>query len=307
MNQKPLVVLWVGGGQDSTALLYKFVFDQDFKRTWLKDDADLVAIMADTGDEYPETYHHVEYLKKFCLEANIDFHFIASDMGFHPRTWQSLGSQMDLNSSIMSVAFPKSCTDKLKITVCYNFLESYLKQRYGYTGTRKRAFYDYHKQFGKLVSIIGFAKGEENRMLVNPQLDLFPEMLKDDRPIYMQNNVEHYYPLIAMGMDRFDCQDYIKSVKMKVPMPSNCMMCPFQSEAEIVYLYRNYPKRWENWVAREKAKLLKNKEKPRNLGVKGEQTLEEFLDVALKKYGHWSNEKLTNHRMTHGHCVKSKI
>lgn len=304
---KPLVVLWVGGGQDSTALLYKFAFDSFFREKWLKDDAKLVAIMADTGDEYPETYEHVEFLKLFCVEANIEFHFITPDMGFHGRTWQSLSHQMDLNSTIMSVAFPKSCTDNLKIKVCYNFLEDYLKKHYGYQGKRKRAFYEYRQQFGKLVSIIGFAKGEENRMAVNPQLDLFPEMLKDDRPVYMQKCVEHFYPLIAMLMDRFDCQDYIKSLGLEVPMPSNCMMCPFQNEAEVVYLHRFYPERWTIWVAKEKAKLLKNHTKERNLGVKGEIPLEQFLQEALKKYGHWSDTQLKNYRMTHGHCVKSKI
>lgn len=304
---KPLVVLWVGGGQDSTALLYKFAFDSDFKKKWLKNDADFVAIMADTGDEYPETYQHVEFLKLFCVEASIDFYFITPDMGYHPRTWQTLLAQMQLNSTIMSVAFPKSCTDNLKIKVCYNFLEQYLKKKYGFTGNRKRAFYEYKERFGKLISIIGFAKGEESRMSVSPQMDLFPETLKDDRPVYMKKNVEHYYPLIAMKWDRFDCQDYIKSLNLKVPMPSNCKMCPFQSEAEIIYLNRFYPDSWTVWVAAEKAKLAKNCEKDRNLGVKGETQLETFLQIALQKYGHWSDEQLINHRMTHGHCVKSKI
>lgn len=303
---KPLVVLWVGGGQDSTALLYKFAFDSEFRQKYLQNDASLIAVMADTGNEFPDTYTHIESLKRFSLQHGIEFYFITPDMGYHGDTWQSLQAQMERNSNIFSVALPKSCTDNLKIKVCYRFLQEYVKKKYQFESEGKRVFYEYEKHFGKLVSIIGFAKGEESRVAANLDCELFPEFVTDSRPKWMQRNIQNCHPLIDMRWNRADCQQYIGSLNLKVPMPSNCMMCPFQNEAEIVYLYRFHNEMWQYWIGREKAKLEKNQFKARNLGVKGEKTLEEFLGIALEKYGSWTDQQLIDYRFTHGHCVKSK-
>lgn len=54
----PLTILSFGGGQDSTTILYKLVFDADFKARYAP--GDLLVLMADTGNEHPETYSHVK-------------------------------------------------------------------------------------------------------------------------------------------------------------------------------------------------------------------------------------------------------
>ncbi len=305
--KNPITVLWVGGGQDSIAILYKIAHDSAFKQRYVGN-SELVAIMSDTGDEYPETYDYLNrVLIPFCKAADIEFHFITKELGFHGKNWQSLEAQMLANDNIFSVALPKSCTDNLKIKVCYNFLEDYIKKKYGYVGERKRAFYEYYFNFGKMNVIIGFAKGEESRMAVPKQYELFPSFVKDKRAVYIQKNINVLYPLIDLGMNRAACQNFIKSINQEVPMPSNCMLCPFQNEAEIVYLHRFYPDKFDFWIQREEAKLEKNTgSKKRNLGVKGDISLLDFLDKALTKYGHWTNEMLYNYKFSHGHCVKSK-
>lgn len=85
------------------------------------------------------------------------------------------------------------------------------------------------------------------------------------------------------------------------------MMCPFLSKQEVLWLYRNYPTIFYEWQAYENAKLQKfrNAEISRNLGVKGELTLAQFLGQAITEYGHWTDEQLNEYKMSHGHCVKS--
>ena len=295
---KPTAVLWVGAGQDSTALLYKFCLDPVFREKYLGR-SDLIAVMSDTGNEYPDTYLQVEYLKGFCKRYDLPFYFITNQRGFHGKTWQTLTAQMDLNANIFSVALPKTCTDNLKIKVCDNFLEDFIKKKYGFEGDKKKAFYQYQEKFGeRLVCMIGLARGEESRQLVDDK--------SDKRPKWKQRNIETRYPLIDLGMDRQDCQNYINSLSLRLPFPSCCMFCPFQNEPEILYLFRFFPHKFQEWKIREAAKLEKHKGKEKNLGVKGKLTLEEYLKEAIKKYGDWTDKQLIDYKMSHGHCVKSK-
>lgn len=306
--KKPIVVLWLGAGQDSTALLFKFVFDEDFKKVYLGD-AELLVIMSDTGNEFPDTYIYIGYLQKFCQAHGVEFRFITKEMGFHGNTWPSLQEQFERNMNVMGVTFNKTCTHNLKVKPCNDFLEDYLKKRYQFTSKgSKRVFYDYTKVYGKLTTIIGFAKGEESRMAISPQLEIFSDYnkKKDYRAVWVKQNIEQKYPLIDIGWSRTDCQEYIRSLGFIVPMPSNCMMCPFQNEAEIVYLAKLYPDMWDYWKQREQAKLMKFSGVENNFGVKGQLTLDQYLVKALKKYGHWSIDELTEYKFSHGHCVKSK-
>ena len=59
-----------------------------------------VVVTADTGDEHPETYEHVERIKRICWERNWEFVHITADMGFHLPSWQSLTGQMYRNDTI---------------------------------------------------------------------------------------------------------------------------------------------------------------------------------------------------------------
>lgn len=301
---KPITVLFFGGGQDSTALLYLYVYDADFRRRYVGD-SHFVVIMADTGNEFEKTYLHVAEISRFCALHGVEFHFLHQGSKYHGKTWPSLQGQFELNDNIMSVALPKSCTDNLKIKPCYAFLESLIIEKYGFEGRNKKVYYRYFEQFGKLKTMIGFAKGEESRC-TSPQTELFPEIVKDPRPVYRRKTVEHIYPLIDLRLDRAGCQRLIESYGHSVPIPSNCMMCPYQSAQEIVYLERFYPDIWAVWVEREAAKLAKNVTKTRNLGVKGEITLEMFLKNAKLRFGHWTDEQLITYRNSHGHCVKSR-
>ncbi len=305
VDQKPLAVLWLGAGQDSTALLYLSHFDPAFRQRYIGD-SQLLVVGSDTGNEWDETYHHIADIKQFCETHQIPFHFITPDQGYHGVTWPSLPAQMERNDNIMSVAGIKSCTDNLKIKVCYRFLADYLRQQYALMGTNVQVYDQYRERFGKLTCWIGFAKGEESRQLDRHQIELFPNAIKDPRPKWMLRNIRQRYPLIELGLNRAGCQRLIAGFGQLVPPPSNCWMCPFQNDAEMVYLYRTRPDRWQYWVEREAAKIAKNSGRTRNLGVKGELLLPAVLERALQRYGQYSVAQLYEYRYSHGHCVRSK-
>lgn len=75
---------------------------------------------------------------------------------------------------------------------------------------------------------------------------------------------------------------------------------------EILWLYRNLPEEFEQWIYHEKRKLEKNKNNgKRNLGVKGEKDLNQVLEEAIAEFGHLTDQELDDYKMSHGHCVMS--
>lgn len=310
---KALTVLSFGAGQDSTYLLYRIILDEDFRRRFVK--GHFIVVMSDTGDEHVHTYQHVNYIRNLCARKGIEFYFITSDQGYHPKTWPDLISQLKKNRSIMSIMLPRSCTDNIKIKPFYNFLNVYIaRQFYGINlpnHTRNKTWIkQFGEDFGKVRVILGIAAGEEKRIkkskkeLKNLQLDLFRKR-KIKRILWMEKAIEKMFPMIPEGIDRAKAQAYINNTPWNLPAPSNCKRCPFLSKQEILWLYRFYPQDWFEWVDIERAKINKCADKVRNLGVKGEKLLPEILKEAIEEFGHWTDEQLQDYKMSHGHCVKS--
>lgn len=311
-----LTVLSFGGGQDSTCILYKFVHDPDFRDKYLE--GKLIVVMSDTGNEHPHTYIHIDFIKSFCAEHSIPFFFLTADLGYHPRTWPTLQDQYLRNSSLMTVAFPKNCTVNLKIVPFYNFLDHYIAREYfGYTAKEppkgKKYLKEFARLYGKVNVILGIAHGEESRIAdrsKNPAKELMSELFDiaydTSLPKWSLLSISKIYPLIEERMERKACQDYIRSIGLPLPFPSNCLMCPYLSKMELLWLYRNLPNEFDRWVFHEKRKLEKNKNNgKRNLGVKGEKYLEQVLAEALVEFGHLSDQELDHYKMSHGHCVMS--
>jgi hypothetical protein len=140
-------------------------------------------------------------------------------------------------------------------------------------------------------------------------------------PKWKQKYVQFCYPLVEQGWDRASAQKIIKEHHPYLIPPSNCMICFFQSNEEIVWLERNYPEEFAEWVELENSKLTAEKwlSKKKNMGVYGNITLTQkleqaqnsinksWLDGALadKKIGEWTDDELWEYKLSHGHCVKS--
>jgi 3'-phosphoadenosine 5'-phosphosulfate sulfotransferase (PAPS reductase)/FAD synthetase len=296
MNAKDgLTVLSFGGGQDSHALLYRYAFDPDFRAKYAP--GRFLVIMAATLDEHPETNVAVEAAKVFCREQSIEFVHITPDMGFHGGKWQGYRQFLMATNTCGSKAFRKTCTDNLKIKPIYRFLEQWLAKNYGVRSALKKGFYDFAAKYGKIKVLIGIAKGEESRC--GAPLEKWAQM-----------TTERVYPLIDLGMDRQGCQDYIAACNKPVPPPSNCMLCPFMSEIELLWLYHNYQADYNAWVILEQNKIDRFRREgladDKNLGVWGRKLLPQKLQEAKVRYAHMTIADINEYKMSHGHCVKSK-
>jgi hypothetical protein len=289
-----VTVLSFGGGQDSTRLLLGILCDPSYRARWVQ--GHLVVVMAATGDEHAETNIHVRFCAELCAWAGVEFYHVTPEMGFHTGIWQGLIEAYRARTMIGSKAYPKTCTDRLKIQPIYGFLEAWLERRMGIEGGRKKGFYRFRDAGFRLRVLIGIAAGEEARIGEGAS-----------GPLWMQRTVEKIYPLIEEGEDRAACQAVITALGYPVPLPSNCQRCPFLSHVELLWLYRFYRAAYEEWVALEAAKLAKWADKgEQNLGVFGRRTLPEALTKAQELYGAWSDEQLWTYKMSHGHCVASR-
>jgi len=261
----------------------------------------LVVVMADTGNEHQETDEHVKAVQKLCKAWNISFWFLTGDMGFTSPVWsKGLVDFYESGNRIGSKAFPKTCTDKLKITPIYNWLEEYIYNTYDDIDVvgRKKAIKMFAEKHGKIDVIIGIAAGEEKRASTD-----------EESPYkWMQQSIHKVYPLIELDMDRQACQDYIASEGHVVPPPSNCILCPFMSYQELLYMHREMPNWFIKWAQLEANKLAANShlDPKKNMGVWGNKTLSEALLIAQEKFGHMTTDELREYKMSHGHCVKSK-
>ena len=299
-RKKPkLTMLSFGGGQDSTAMLYMLAHDRKFRKEYAPND--VVVVFSDTGDEHQHTYLHLMQIEAFCDKQGIEYHHLLPHMGYHTQSWQTYRGQLERNCTCGSKAGKKTCTVNLKINPIYKFMNDWIAERYGYGRygypyKKHHALVCFAEDYGPFRVLIGFAAGEEGRV--------------DDSPNpnrWFNLSIEKSYPLIDLGMDRAACQARIEALGYDVPYPSNCVLCPWMSQIELLWLFRTQPDDFYYWVELEKAKLKKFAHKgEKNLGVFGKKLLPEVLAQAETTYGNMSIEELNAYKFSHGHCVKSK-
>lgn len=308
-----LTCLSFGAGQDSSALLELYLSDERFRKRYAPND--FMVVFSDTGDEFDETYTHLKVVQRQCAEAGVEFYWLKPDMGFHTATWSSLRGFYRANGAIGSKAFPKSCSDSLKVKPIYRFLESWIADRYGVKCGRKAGFKEFAAKYGKIHMMLGIAAGEEKR--IKPD---------GSHPgAWFRESIRPVYPLIDLGMDRQACQQLLHGLGKRV-VPSNCKACPFLSLQELELLRRFYPQDLEDWVELEAAKLRKHIDRSevivtdskgnpvinsdgtpktvnKNYGVFGVTPLPAKIEEARLKFREWTDEQIYEYRYSHGHCV----
>ena len=304
-----LTLLSFGGGQDSTAILFRLIKDKAFRAKYVQ--GELVVVMADTGAEFPYTYEHVERCKKLCEQYLIPFFFIKGTDGFHRPSWTDLYAPQCREpgspyKETLVVTRMKACTINLKIDPIYKFMDEYINEKYSYgfkrrkngRGCNKQALKKYYEEYGHLRVIIGFSKGEEKR--VESCMKLQANQRKSTEN--WEHIIDRCFPLVDVGMDRHACVEYIERYSDYEVMPSNCMLCPYQSKAELLWLYKNFPEQWEIWVAIEQRKIERYEGKTaKNYGVYAtKKLLPQLLEEAKEKFGHLSDEQLHQHKKYHG-------
>jgi hypothetical protein len=299
MIKKRLTILSFGAGQDSTAILYMIIHDPEFKKKYVK--GKLIVVFANTRNEKIETYLHLERIKLLCKKHNIPFVTVGSE--YRTGEWiDGLIAFYEAGNRVGSKAFPKTCTDKLKIQPIYKWLDEFLFQKgFGKRSSngqlRKTAIKQFVQENEKIHVLIGIAAKEEKRASSN----------EESPSAWMRDCINKLYPLIDLGMDRQACQDYIKQLGYKIPVPSACILCPFMNDIELLHLYRFNRPWFDKWVELEANKIAANLDKgEQNLGVWGKKLLPQKIIEVQEKYGHMTTEELEDYVMSHGHCVMSK-
>jgi hypothetical protein len=169
-----LTVLSFGAGQDSTALAVLLATDRDFRRTYAGR-GDLIAVMSETGNEFPETLEHVDTMRGYLARHGIPFYYLGTRDGYHTGTWRDgLEGFYAAHDTVGSKAFPKTCSVRLKTDPTGNFLERFVADAYGLPNPgRKRSLYAFTERYDRVQMIIGMARGEEKRCAVRAP-SLFP-------------------------------------------------------------------------------------------------------------------------------------
>jgi 3'-phosphoadenosine 5'-phosphosulfate sulfotransferase (PAPS reductase)/FAD synthetase len=300
-DEPVLTVLSFGAGQDSTAILYKLIFDAAFRQRFAP--GRFIVVFSDTGNEHDETYDHLREVEELCQRHGVEFYWLRPEHGFHVASWQSLNEHHDELQTIGSVAFNKTCSDNLKIKPIYKFLDAFVSLQFkvaldaqGAPRLRKKGLYEFAANFGKVRVLVGIAQGEESRV-ADPAKELH---------VWKRETVEIVYPLLEVSMNREACQTYIKSLNLPVPVPSNCKRCMYLSESELLYLWRTEPAEFLDWARQERVKLNRNRDQKTNATVRGKRTLFEALYLSIEKFGHLTDAELLEMKMSHGHCVASK-
>lgn len=316
-KKKQLTLLSFGGGHDSTAILLLMIFDPEFRKRYAP--GDLIVIMSDTGNEHPHTYSHVEQSKKLCEAHGIEFHLITTNYGMHTNSWPDLltpqlRDEGEFKPTLVQMGM-KTCTLNLKIGPIYKFLDEWVNEKYGYDftvrptrGCGKQALRKFVDENEQIKVLIGFAYGEEKRM--NKSLKM--EQKEVEKAAIAKEKgkrgewgtaITRIFPLIDLGMGRDACVKLIDKHLDYEVMPSNCMLCPYQSGPELLWLYRNYPKMWKTWCLIEERKIarFKDVEGIKNHGVYNtKKLLPQKLEEAQKKHGHMTEGELHANKKYHG-------
>lgn len=200
------------------------------------------------------------------------------------------------------MSFPKACSDNLKIKPVWRFVEWMLAEDYGVAHGNKRGSYEYTALIGEPIRcLIGITAGEAKRRLK-------PD---DTIPRWMRLTVARTYPLVELGMDRADCQRFIRSLGLDPPYPSLCRRCPYKTPADLAYMARFDAEGLAEWIDLERAKLEAHPRRfpglppERNHGVFPGKTLPEVIAKAVREHAGMTDDQMHERRMA-GHAVASR-
>ena len=242
-----VTLLSYGGGQDSTAILYRIMLDPAYRKKYVT--GKLLVVMSDTGNEHPATYKQIGIMKKLCKKHDIEFSFLTGKSGFHRSGWENgLKFIYRKRNVIGMIGGTQMCTDNLKIKPVDRFLEHWIIKNYEVKSNDKNisvAMLNFAGKYGRIRLLLGFAHGE-GRDIKSGKLD----------PAWKRRIVDRVYPLVEDKWDREACHEYINSLPAEYPLPtpSNCMICFYSSKQELVWLDRFMPKEMAEWIELE-AKL----------------------------------------------------
>jgi len=192
-----------GGGVNSTALLL-ILHAKGLRPDWV--------LFADTGSERPETYENVERVEKWC--QSVGFPFAVTRWIRKTGQFESVHENALRTEYLPSKAYGYSgCTYKWKI----------------------QPMVKWRSQHGMEESVvaIGYDAGEKRRVkkvVVSCASSEYDPSLR-----FL------WYPLVAWGIDRVDCERMLAEKGWPV-VKSSCFLCPHMRKPEWENLKLDHPK-----------------------------------------------------------------
>jgi len=248
---KPLQVLSLGGGVQSSALLLMAI-DGKFERPD-------VVVFSDTGSEMPSTYATIAELKNKCRDANLEFHTVGSHFGedaLIAGNWKL--HEYYLEAGLLPMVGNPQCTFNFKIYPVRRKVREILETRPPYP-----------KGTTQVNMWLGITTDERKRS-EHPQ----------DSIIWVKNR----FPLLEIEFSRQNCKDYITKnhPSLKVSK-SGCFMCHYQGAKSWARLRRDYPEKFAFAL-----KLEQNAKEVRGVrrGLFGTESIIAFdSDFTLEDFG----------------------
>lgn len=219
-QDKPITILSYGGGTNSTAIIVG-MWDR------AEPPPDYITF-ADTGNEKPHTYEHIEFMQNWLPTHG--WPKITILMACQPKQIESgtlYGECMRLGTMPSRLYGMGSCSEKWKVDPQRKFTQLVRRRR-------------------NVLRLIGFDADEEHRVQRAKCEDY--ESLR--------------FPLVEWGWGREECIEAIKGADIPLPGKSACWMCPSSTKKEVLELAQRYPELAQQAIAMERRALAGEGQSP---------------------------------------------
>ncbi len=229
-----LLALCFGGGVDSTAMLVAL------HAAGLRPD---IITMADTGDEKPQTWQHVERVGEVLHAWGWPPVTICRKVPLASTGYSSLSGNCLKNQTLPSLAFGmKSCSLKWKTSPQDQMLMGVSR------GPSKRPphplWLQAQAQGRRITKLIGYDCSKA-------------DLRRSHKLSTSDDHFDYRHPLQLIGWQRQDCVCAIEQVlgPAMVPIKSACWMCPASKPWELWWLAAEYPELLEQALQLERRAL----------------------------------------------------
>lgn len=303
-----LTVLSLGLGQDSSAILAKMLTDGEFREEYAP--GKLLVVSSDTGNEHDHTYEHKRKIEALCAgREDVEYAFLEAGDRYHMDSWNDVlepqlrGPEDEYDATMVQLG-TKSCTDNLKIHPIYLFLDEWINDRmdYGYSvrddgGCRKHAIKRFHREEGKIRILIGYDGEEVDRAQTTKAAE--QEDYASDRDVW-EKALYREFPLLDHDVDQDEARRINEDFYGYDVWPSNCMLCPYQSDAEIEWLRRNREDMADLWVEIERRKLDRDASDNSKGVFLSDETVRERLDRVADEFDDMNDDELDEIKKSRG-------
>ncbi len=224
---REIIVDSYGGGTNSTAVLCGMA-----ERGILPD----LIMMANTVNEWPHTYAHLEVMQEWCKQMGFPPITIVQNDLPQGRIDGSLYGECLRLGTLPSKTFGFStCSVKWKIEPQTKFLVQWMAER-GIT---------------HVTHIVGYDADEYHRM---EKAEAMIAKKKAEVPNW-RNYETNKSLLIEWGWGRDECIDAIKRHGLPQPGKSSCSMCPSSKKHEVIKLAKEHPDLYRKAITLERRAL----------------------------------------------------